>query len=57
MGPVQHTLYAIAFSAMLAAYLGLAYVGVDRAVALFGAIAGVGSVLYGGLKLYRFVKK
>ena len=57
MGPEQHTLYAIVFSAMLAAYFGLAYVGVDRALALFGGIAGVGSALYAGLKLYRFVKK
>ena len=57
MGPVQHTLYAIVFSAMLAAYFGLAYVDVDRAVAFFGGIAGVAIPVYVGLKIYRFVKK
>lgn len=57
MGPVHHTLYVIVFSAMLAAYFGLAYLGLDRVVAFFGGMGGVGLAAYLGLKLYDYVKR
>jgi hypothetical protein len=53
MGPVQHTLYVIVFSAMLAAYFGLAYLGFSPALAFISGIAGVGMAFYIGLKLYE----
>jgi hypothetical protein len=57
MRPVHHTLYVIVFSAMLAAYFGLAYLGLDRVVAFFGGMGGVGLAAYLGLKLYDYVKR